>query len=112
LFTGIEQDGTKVGKDQLAEGKWVFEGDKSTLKFGTSVQESKATLDPSKDPREINLEVTAGADKGKTYCGIYKFLDDELILCFPGDTKAERPKEFSGNAGKGQALYALKKKKE
>jgi uncharacterized protein (TIGR03067 family) len=54
--------------------------------------------------------VTAGPDKGKTYRGIYKFVDDELVLCFPGDTAAERPKEFSGNVGKGQALYALKKK--
>ena len=110
LFTAIEQNGVKLGKDQLADGKWVFEGNNSTLKFGTTVQESKLTLDPSKDPRQINLAVNAGPDKGKTYRGIYKFVDDELIICFPGDTKAERPKEFSGNVGNGQALYVLKKK--
>lgn len=111
-FTTVEQDGTKLGQDKLADGKWLFESDKSTLKLGTSLQESKLTLDPSKDPRQINLAVTAGPDKGSTYRGIYKFVDDELILCFPGNTKAERPKEFSGNAGNGQAVYVLKKKKE
>jgi uncharacterized protein (TIGR03067 family) len=110
-FTAIEQDGIKPGQDKLADGKWVFEADKSTMKFSTSLQESKLTLDPSKDPRQVNLAVTAGPDKGATYRGIYKFVDDELILCFPGNTKAERPKEFNGNAGNGQAVCVLKKKK-
>jgi uncharacterized protein (TIGR03067 family) len=111
-FVAVEQDANKLPQEKLGDGKWVFEGDKSTLRFGTQLQEGKLTLDPSKDPRHIDIAVTAGPDKGTTYRGIYKFVDDELVLCFPGSTKAERPKEFSGKAGNGQAVYVLKKKKD
>jgi uncharacterized protein (TIGR03067 family) len=90
----------------------VFEGDKSTLKVGTQVEEAIAKPDPAKEPKWIDLEVTSGRNKGATYRGIYKFVDDELLLCFPKDTKADRPTEFSGNAGNGQALTVLKKKME
>ena len=72
------------------------------------------TLDPSKDPRQIDFAVTARDVKGKTYRGIYKFLDDELLLCFPVAARppVPDPRGISGNAGNGQALYVLKKKKE
>jgi hypothetical protein len=55
--------------------------------------------------------VTAGADKGKSYRGIYKFVGDELILCFARDPKVDRPKAFTGKAGSGQTLLVLKRKK-
>jgi uncharacterized protein (TIGR03067 family) len=107
VISVAEQDGRKGTTD---DGKWVFESDKSTLKVGTQVEEAIAKLGPTKDPKWIDLEVTSGRNKGATYHGIYKFVDDELLLCFPKDTKADRPSEFSGNAGNGQALTILKKK--
>ncbi|HEX3146615.1 MAG TPA: TIGR03067 domain-containing protein [Gemmataceae bacterium] len=109
IISVAEQDGRKGTTE---DGKWVFEGDKSTLKIGTQVEESVAKLDPAKSLKWIDLEVTSGKNKGQTYHGIYKFVDDELLLCFPKDTKAERPTEFSGNLGNGQALTVLKRKKE
>lgn len=104
-----EQDGRKASPD---DGKWEFEGDKSTLKVGSQVEESTVKLDPAKGPRWIDLAVTSGRNKGHTYLGIYKFVDDELLLCFPKDTRADRPTEFSGTAGNGQALTVLKRKTE
>lgn len=109
IISVAEQDGRKGTTD---DGKWVFEGDKSTLKVGTQVEESVAKLDPAKSPKWIDLEVASGTNKGQTYHGIYKFVDDELLLCFPKDTKADRPTEVSGSAGNGQTLTVLKRKKE
>jgi uncharacterized protein (TIGR03067 family) len=110
-FYGVEQNGSKLTQEKLTDCKWEFDGDKYALKFFTTLQEGKVTLDPSKDSRQIDLAVTVGPDSGKSYRGIYKFFDDELILCFPGNTDAERPKTFSGNVGNGQVVYVLKKKK-
>jgi uncharacterized protein (TIGR03067 family) len=109
LMTAAEADGVKVTP---SEAKWVFKDNTYTLKVGTMLQEGTVTLDPTKKPKSIDLTVTTGTDKGLTYRGIYKFVDDELLLCFPKDTKAERPKELSGNAGNGQTLTVLKRKKE
>jgi uncharacterized protein (TIGR03067 family) len=109
LLSVAEQDGRKGNSADL---KWVFEGDKSTLKNGTQVEEAAVKLGPGRSPKWIDLEVTSGKNKGQTYQGIYKFVDDELLLCFPKDTKSERPAEFSGNAGNGQTLTILKRKKD
>jgi uncharacterized protein (TIGR03067 family) len=109
LLRVAEQDGRKATSEDL---KWVFEGDKSTLKNGTQVEEAIVKLDPAKSPKWIDVEVTSGKNKGQTFHGIYKFVDDELLLCFPKDTKAERPTELSGNVGNGQTLTVLKRKKD
>ena len=109
-FSGFEQGGIKIAPEKFADAKWVFEGSKTTFMLGTTVQESTLTIDASKEPRHIDLMVTAGPDKGSVYRGIYKFLDGELILCFPGDTKAERPREFSGNAGPRRCCTSSRRK--
>jgi uncharacterized protein (TIGR03067 family) len=111
-LTGVEQNGIAGNKDQLAEVKWVQDGDKLTIKIGTSMKEATISLDPSKDPKAIDMLVTAGPGKGETSKGIYKFIDDELVLCFPQDYKGSRPKEFTAKAGSEQVLNTLKRKKE
>jgi uncharacterized protein (TIGR03067 family) len=109
LISAVESNGVKVKPD---DAKWVLEGDKYTTKIGTQVQEGTVKVDPTKDPKWINLSVTAGSNKGQTYRGIYKVVDDELLLCFPKNTKADRPTELSGNTENGQTLMVLKRKKE
>jgi uncharacterized protein (TIGR03067 family) len=110
-LTSAEQNGVQGDRAQLAEVKWVWEGESCTVKVGTALKEHRTTLGPDKGPKAIDLLVTAGPGKGETSRGIYRFLDDELVLCFPTDTKAARPKEFTGKAGSGQLLLTLKRKK-
>jgi uncharacterized protein (TIGR03067 family) len=109
LMTAVESDGTKVTPN---DAKLVVKDNTYTLKVGTTLQEGTVTIDPGKNPKSMDWAVTSGPDKGLTYRGIYKFVDDELLVCFPKDTKAERPTEISGNAGNGQTLTVLKRKKD
>ena len=105
---------TYQGKVIPDDAKWVFEGDQYTTKIGTEVQEGTVKVDPAKNPKWIDLSVTSGNFKGNTYRGIYKFVDDELVLCFPPGPpgmKPDRPKLLSGNAG-GETLMFLKRKKD
>ncbi len=108
LIRLVEKDGTQVrGND---DAKMIFENDKFTTKVGTQIQEGTFKVENGKGQNRIDMVVMSGIGKGDTYRGIYKFVDDELLLCFPKDTNAERPKEISGNAGNGQVLTILRKK--
>ena len=107
----MEKNGNKRGEADLKEIHWVFDGSKYTLKLHTTLQEGTVSLDSSQEPKQIDLAVTAGPDKDQTYHGIFKFVDDEIVLCFPDNTRGERPKTLTAAAGSGQIVYVLKRKK-
>jgi uncharacterized protein (TIGR03067 family) len=109
LMTAVESNGQKSTPD---DAKVIFKDNTYTLKVGTTLQEGTFKIDIDKNPKSMDWAVTSGPDKGLTYRGIYKFVDDELLVCFPKDTKADRPTEISGNAGNGQTLTVLKRKKD
>jgi uncharacterized protein (TIGR03067 family) len=70
----------------------VFAGDRVTLRFpGIPPLSPTFRVDPSKDPKEIDLVVGPGV----TWRGIYRLEGDRLQLCV--DTEArERPASLSG----------------
>jgi uncharacterized protein (TIGR03067 family) len=55
-------------------------------------------LDPSKSPKAIDVEMTDGAAKGKTFRGIYKFEDDTQVICLAVPDK-DRPAKFDPKEG-------------
>src|SRR5262249_22649487 len=55
-------------------------------------------LDPSKQPKTIDLTTAEGPDKGKTAHGIYVLDGDTLKICFAPPGK-ERPADFSTKPG-------------
>jgi len=67
-------------------------------------------LDPSKKPPEIDLTITDGEFKGKTFPGIYQLDGDTLKLCRaqPGQ---ERPTEFASKKGSDTIFLTLKRAK-
>jgi uncharacterized protein (TIGR03067 family) len=67
-------------------------------------------IDPTKDPKELDIVITEGKDKGKVYLVIYKFDSGKMIQCMELDNKA-RPKTFTGKAGSGCALEIWQRQK-
>jgi uncharacterized protein (TIGR03067 family) len=55
-------------------------------------------LDPSKSPKTIDVEMTEGPAKGKTFHGIYKFEDDTQTICLAAPDK-DRPAKFDSKEG-------------
>jgi uncharacterized protein (TIGR03067 family) len=55
-------------------------------------------LDPSKSPKAIDVEMTDGTAKGKSFRGIYKFEDDTQVICLAGADK-DRPAKFDSKEG-------------
>jgi len=94
----------------------VFDGDNFSVKRGDETMiKGTFKLDPSKNPKEVDLEVQGGikaeGDIGKTAQGIYILKGDELKLCVlhPGGT--DRPSEFSAPAGSERMFITLKREK-
>ena len=105
--------GGKV-QDEAEEHRLIFSGDEFSIKKGEETMiKGKFKIDPSKKPKEIDMEfIEAKREnlKGKTALGIYELDGDTLKWCWnkPG---AERPKKFSSEAGTEHLLVTLKRDK-
>ncbi len=85
-------------KDHILKSPWVFKGDKLTFE----PFEADFKLDPSKDPKQIDVTIQKGPDgeKGLMALGIYKLDGDKLTIhaCHPGD--GDRPTDFETTGGR------------
>ncbi len=107
-------EGTWVVESMLLDGKPLSEADREKIRLSIKGENFTFTgasgsepglykIDPGKDPKQLNIEITQGDDKGKVYLVIYKFEDGKMIQCMRLDNKS-RPGEFTGKAGSGCAL--------
>lgn len=70
-------------------------------------------LDPSANPKLIDMTRLSGGDKGQVLEGIYQLRGDALTIClFGGAGARSRPTEFASNPGSGCALFTLERQKD
>jgi uncharacterized protein (TIGR03067 family) len=100
-----EEDAKKITVINEADGKWAIEVEGKVVARGTS------EIDPTKKPKTVDLTMTEGDDKGKTFLGIYEFGDDTRKVCLAQAGK-DRPTEFAVPAGSGHILAVLKRVKK
>jgi uncharacterized protein (TIGR03067 family) len=104
-------DGQPIPDEIRKQMKRVCKGDKATTTMGAQViLRATITLDPSKQPKTINYQMTAGFTKGKTQLGIYELDGDTFRSCFsaPGDA---RPTDFTTQPGDHRTLTVWKREK-
>jgi uncharacterized protein (TIGR03067 family) len=82
------------------EPRVTFSGDTFvvTLADGSIPIKGTFKVDPSREPKALDLTDTFGADVGKTFLAIYALEDDRLIFC-AADAGQERPTEFRTQPG-------------
>jgi uncharacterized protein (TIGR03067 family) len=102
-ITHFEEQGKVEPPEKFKSMVYVFMDGKATIKVdGKAVVEGKYKLDPSKDPKHIDLKL--GDEDGP---GIYKLDGNKLTICAPAfAAKAKRPKEFK--APKDSRLMLMK----
>jgi RNA polymerase sigma factor (sigma-70 family) len=100
--TWVDIYAEKAGKKQeeVGEHELKFDGETFSVADHGQVQE-KGTfkLDPSKNPKEIDLRIRDRNDEEKTGLGIYTWDGENLKFCWgePGDEK--RPTDFTTREG-------------
>jgi uncharacterized protein (TIGR03067 family) len=96
------------GKEVPSAGRTLVFGDREFTAY-VGAKKSRTltfTLDPTTDPKRIDLE-RAGTEK--TF-GIYTLDKDQLKICY-GEPGAQRPKAFESKAGDRVFLLVLKRVK-
>src|SRR5262249_34355351 len=90
-----ERDGEKLNEFQLKNWEqMIFKEDKFTRE-GNEKKEGTFAIDPKKDPKEIDLNLTVKG-QAATWMGIYELKGDTLKLALSG---GGRPTELSSKGG-------------
>jgi uncharacterized protein (TIGR03067 family) len=98
------EDAQKITVVNDADGQWELRSEDKVVARGTS------EIDPTKEPKAVDLKVTVGEGAGKTARGIYDLGVDSRTVCLAGPGQ-ERPAEFSSKAGSGHILVMVKRVK-
>ena len=109
------RDGKTLSADQTKMITLIVEETgKGIVKRGDHVGfEGQFTVNPSKSPKEIDVEQTSGGEnKGNVTRGIYQIEGDSLKLCTPEPGKTDRPTEFTAKPGSGHFYRAFKREKK
>jgi uncharacterized protein (TIGR03067 family) len=107
--TYIEIDGQPY-KGDFKSDRLVIIGKNYELTGPKVKMEGVISIDPSKNPRHMDTEVTGGDSKGTKTVGIYELEGQKLMVCYrmvPGD----RPTEFATKANSNRALVVYKRVK-
>jgi uncharacterized protein (TIGR03067 family) len=103
-------DGQKAPEEYVKDSKMTITEDK--MKFTTKEgkqPEASYKVNPARRPKEIDLVVVDGPEKGKTIKAIYSLEGNTLKIAHAGPD-AERPRDLPPNA-KQVGLIVLKKDK-
>ncbi len=107
----FERDGKEVKLQN--ETFSTITGDKYVIKSGDNVVAAGTMkLDPSKNPKAVDITYTDGPDKGKTFKGIYQIDGDTSKFCRAGAPDQERPTEFKTKEGSGGFIVMYKRLKQ
>lgn len=105
-----EVDGKPAADEEKAKIELVIKGDQSTLSKGKEPRHGSYKLSPGKKPKELDILLTDGPDKGKTLPAIYEIEGDILKICL-ARTGKDRPKELVSKPGSGHVLEVWKRRK-
>ena len=98
-------DGKPLGEDTVKQLRLTLtkEGGYKTELGEQVLFDSSCKLDATKQPPQIDMIGTEGANKGKAAQGIYKLEGDRLMICYtmPGQ---DRPQQFESKPGSGATL--------
>lgn len=104
----MEQNGKPLPAEQIKQIKLTISNSNFTFESGTDSHGGQYMIDPTKNPKELSIVVTKGAEADKVYLAIYKLEDGKMIQCMEVSNK-KRPTEFNGAAGSGNLLEVWEK---
>jgi uncharacterized protein (TIGR03067 family) len=105
-----ELGGKPFPQELLKTMKLVMTDGKYTVTVGEQTDEGTVKLEPSKEPRAMDIVGTKGPNQSKKFPAIYEITDTTLRICYDLSGK-ERPKEFKTKADSQLFLVEYKRQK-
>lgn len=102
-------DGKPWGEKERRTLKLTVKGNRSTFTVGDTSRHGDYQLNPGKSPKELDILLTDGPDRGKVKPAIYEFEGDRLRICLSATGAKERPKEFASKPRQGVTLEVWKR---
>lgn len=99
-----DEDAKKFTVVNGSDGKWSLRSEGNEIMKGTN------TIDPTLKPKTIEITLTEGQDKGKSFLGIYELGEKTRKLCFAPVGKS-RPIKFTSTASNEHILVTFERKK-
>ena len=110
--TSLESNGEKSAEEDVAKISVINEANKWTIEIeGKVFARGTSTIDPTKQPKQIDVTGTEGEFKGKSYLGIYEITGDTRKVCL-SDAGKDRPTEFATASEDGRILAVFKRVKK
>jgi uncharacterized protein (TIGR03067 family) len=111
--TASVSKGEKSSADEIKDLYLIFRGNAILIREGGKTQENFSfLLDAGKKPKEIDLTLKVGPQKGRVDRAIYQIDGNTLRICIQSDKDAPRPGEFASPAGSKLWLIVLERTKE
>jgi uncharacterized protein (TIGR03067 family) len=105
----FEYDGQRTPPETLRTIERVVSGSRAIWKRdGETFSETTIELDPTKEPKAIDVIPEGGPFKGRRAPGIYRFDGEELTICMV-DPGGGRPEAFTAGKGSGRTLMTLRR---
>lgn len=105
----MQQDGKFLPHERIGKIRLTIQDDLSfTFSSGKNSHSGVYRIDPTKDPKQLDIVVETGGEKGKIYLVIYKLEAGRMIQCMEVSNR-NRPQDFTGGAGSGNLLEIWEK---
>jgi uncharacterized protein (TIGR03067 family) len=110
LASTAEFGGQKFPDEVRKSIKLVIKDGKYTVTVGREPDKGTSKMDPSANPKAMDITGTEGPNKGKTMLAIYELKGDTLRVCYDVSGK-KRPTEFKTAADTQLFLVTYKREK-
>lgn len=104
-IVSVEDSGRKIPMEVFKNRKWVIAKNDITLKFGDKNIAILYTLDPTKNPKCIDLR-----EMSKITLGIYELEGENLKICYSEERPDERPTTFESKSKAGNDVFIILKR--
>ena len=93
-------EGEAMSADEMAKRKLTVKGDEYHFQNGSFSEHGKYKFDVSVRPKQVDIIVGDGKDKGKVYKAVFDATDQGVMICFE-KANTKRPTGFVALKGTG-----------
>jgi uncharacterized protein (TIGR03067 family) len=93
-------DGEPMSPEEMAKRKLTVKGNEYHFQNGSFSEHGKYKFDVSTRPKQVDIIVSDGKDKGKVYQAVFDANDQGVMICFEKANK-KRPSAFVALKGTG-----------